>query len=85
MTAIKVSPKGQIVIPKKLREKYGIAIRGKVIVTEMDNHVVILPLPQDPIKGAKGMLKTKKSLAQTLKEYKAEEKELEQEHLPRMP
>ena len=85
ITTTKVSQKGQIVIPKKLREKYGIAVKGKVMVTEMDNHMVILPLPQDPVRGAKGMLKTKKPLAQIFERYKAEEEKLEQEHIRRMP
>ena len=54
----KVTSKGQVVIPKILREKYGIrtatAIRIRWI--EKKQGILIVPESEDPIVAARGML-----------------------------
>jgi AbrB family looped-hinge helix DNA binding protein len=48
MSVVKVSQKGQIVIPSPLRKKYGIHPQSKVMITEMNGKIVILPTLKDP-------------------------------------
>ena len=82
MNINKISHKGQIVIPKLLREKYGLTPECKVRITEIDGHIAIIPLFEDPIKDTRGILKKKhpdKSISaiEMIKEYREEEKTLE--------
>ena len=78
MNLVKVSPKGQIVIPIGLRAKYDIAPGDKVDVRDSDGKILIFPLPKDVIKKARGMLKGSTSLTQTLLEERAKEREQEE-------
>lgn len=78
----KMSYKGQVVIPKQLREKYGLKPECSVKITEIDGHIALIPLFDDPIKDTRGILKKmhpeKNTTADELiKEYREEEKSLE--------
>ena len=42
MPVMSITEKGQVVIPKELREKYGIATNAEVIVTEIEDHIAVL-------------------------------------------
>ncbi|MCC6004550.1 MAG: AbrB/MazE/SpoVT family DNA-binding domain-containing protein [Thermofilum sp.] len=42
---LKVGPKGQVVIPKVLREKYGIRENGYVLVEARENELAIVKAP----------------------------------------
>ena len=77
MYRIKVSSKGQIVIPAKLREKYHLEQGVEVAVLEYPEEIVIVPLPKDAIKEARGMLKSKKSVREMLEETRKEERPLD--------
>lgn len=85
MTVAKVSSKGQVVIPAYLRKKYGINAPGRVMVVEKEGKLLITPLPDDPIKAAKGMLTPKRALRQAHQEYKEEELRLEKKHEQNLP
>ncbi|MDQ0286247.1 AbrB family looped-hinge helix DNA binding protein [Desulfofundulus luciae] len=52
-----ISSKGWVVIPRELRERYGIRPGGKVLFTESESGLTIVPLPEDPIKSFKGIFK----------------------------
>ena len=66
MPAVKISSKGQVVIPVEIREKLGIK-PGKMVNLSLDGEkVVITPLPEDPIKALRGALKGKPSLTKAL-------------------
>jgi AbrB family looped-hinge helix DNA binding protein len=54
---ITVSVKGQMVIPSKIREKYNIKPQMKVELIDKGNEIVIIPLPKDPVKDSRGILK----------------------------
>lgn len=57
MSIKKMSYKGQVVIPKHLRDKYGLKPDQKIRITEIDGHIAIIPLLDDPIKDTRGILK----------------------------
>ena len=52
----KVTSKGQIVIPKKIREKYGIHSSTLVRWIEKKEGILMVPDQEDPITAARGML-----------------------------
>jgi AbrB family looped-hinge helix DNA binding protein len=68
----RVTSKGQIVIPKRLRERYGIRPTTRVRWIEKQDGILMVPETEDPIMAARGMLRG----AGILKAY-LEEKELE--------
>ena len=55
MAVVKTYPKGQVIIPKEIRERLGIK-PGKALSLELvDDHIEIRPLPDDPIEFLTGM------------------------------
>ena len=56
LAIVKVSEKGWVVIPKELRKKYGIKPGGKVNVVDMDDHLYVIPVPENPVDALYGML-----------------------------
>ncbi len=52
-----VSSKGWVVIPKKLREAYNLTPGAKVQIVDYGESLRIIPVPEDPIEAAFGMLK----------------------------
>jgi len=63
MPVLKTSSRGQIIIPKEIRDKLGIGPGRKVLMQVVGEHAEIVPLPDDPIKAMRGMLKAEVSLA----------------------
>jgi AbrB family looped-hinge helix DNA binding protein len=57
MPVVKISSKGQLVIPKKIREALGIKPRQKILLKLVDDHAEIEPLPDDPIQHLCGIFK----------------------------
>ena len=55
MTAVTVSPKFQVVIPKEIREAMGIFSGQKVQMLSYQNRIELIPLK--PMKEMKGFLK----------------------------
>jgi len=53
----KVTTKGQIVIPKRIREKYGIHPATSIRWVEKKEGILMIPDSEDPIAAARGMLK----------------------------
>jgi len=68
----KVTSKGQVVIPKKLREKYGIRLATSIRWIEKDQGILMVPESEDPILAARGMLKGSGVLKAYLKEKRRE-------------
>jgi AbrB family looped-hinge helix DNA binding protein len=66
MPIVRISSKGQIVIPKEIRDKLGIGPGKEVLLQVVGEHVEIVPLPDGPIKFMRGMLKADISLAEEL-------------------
>jgi AbrB family looped-hinge helix DNA binding protein len=55
MNSVTVSPKFQVVIPKKVRASLGVKAGQKMIVLAYDNRIVMIP--EHPIQEARGSLK----------------------------
>ena len=70
----KVTTKGQIVIPKKIREKYGIYPSTSIRWIEKKDGILMVPDTEDPIVAARGMLKGTGVLKAYLREKKKERK-----------
>ena len=71
-----VTSKGQLVIPSKLRRKYGIR-KGTQVVFLDDNHRLILqPLTAEFIRSLRGSLKGGPSALEFLLEDRKREREL---------
>jgi AbrB family looped-hinge helix DNA binding protein len=68
----KVTSKGQVVIPKKLREKYGIRSATAIRWIEKDQGILMVPESEDPIVAARGMLKGSGIMKAYLEEKKRE-------------
>lgn len=85
MQTVKISTKGQIVIPAALRKKCGLQAPGRALVMEKEGRLVILPLPGDPVTGARGLLKGGRPLAEEHTSYKEQERHLEAEHERHLP
>ena len=72
-TAI-VSAKGWIVIPKDLREKYGIQKGTHVQVVEYGDILALVPVPSNPVAALQGMLQGGSSLIEDLLQEHAAER-----------
>lgn len=71
-----VTTKGQVVIPAKLRKKYGIKIGTKIQFEEENGEIIMLPLTEETIDKNIGFLGTKGKLLKKLLEEKRSEREL---------
>ena len=71
-----VTVKGQVVIPARLRRKYGIKKGTHVTLYEREGEIIIKPVTDEYIRTMAGMTGTKGKLLKTLMEEKAKEQEL---------
>ena len=71
-----VTVKGQIVIPSKLRRKFGIKRGTQVYLYERDGEIVIKPITDEYIRQMAGITGTKGKLLKALMKEKAKEREL---------
>lgn len=74
MEKVKVSPKGQIVIPKEFRDKYGIKEGEEVMVEESKKGVLVMKKEKNPVKLMVGLFegKTKKSSVELVRGIRKE-------------
>jgi len=79
--------KGQLLIPKRIRNKYGIKSGVKVIFEETENGVIIRPMNENYFKSFMGILKSTGDLKEEVRQFKEEEKKLEErkQHLLSKP
>ena len=68
----KVTSKGQVVIPKRIRVKYGIRPSTSIRWIEKDGGILMVPDSEDPIKAARGMFSGSGILKAYLQEKKHE-------------
>lgn len=73
MKVVKVSSKGQITLPKEIREELGIGKGSRLQVLRVGDQVALIPLPQYPIKALKGSVRFKRSIREIILEVREEE------------
>jgi AbrB family looped-hinge helix DNA binding protein len=73
MPTVISSAKGQIVIPKKERQKVGIKPGLRVVVQAVGDHIEIRPLPENPVEYFCGIFKGGPSLTKALLQEHREE------------
>jgi len=78
MPIVTTSPKGQVVIPKKERDKLGLKPGSKVMVKAASDHIEIYTLPEDPVEYFCGIFKAGSSLTKALLKDRKEERRREQ-------
>ncbi|MBI4572293.1 MAG: AbrB/MazE/SpoVT family DNA-binding domain-containing protein [candidate division NC10 bacterium] len=84
MPVVTTSAKGQVVIPAAFRKKIGLKPGAKVLVTmASENRVTIEPIPDDPIKALRGILKGGPSLTKALLRERRKDRQREAEKLAR--
>jgi bifunctional DNA-binding transcriptional regulator/antitoxin component of YhaV-PrlF toxin-antitoxin module len=54
MEVLRISKGGQISIPARIRKRWGVQ---RLIVDDRGDRLVVIPLPDDPLKAARGMFK----------------------------
>lgn len=67
MLNVTVSQKGWVVIPAELRRKYGIKPGSRLQFVDYGGVLELIPVPDNPIEAAAGMLKGGKSLSAALR------------------
>jgi AbrB family looped-hinge helix DNA binding protein len=79
-----LTTKGQLLIPKRIRNKYGIKSGVKVIFEETEKGVIIRPMNEDYFNSFRGIIKSTGNLKEEMKEMKDEEKRLEERKFTRL-
>jgi len=80
MPIVRTSAKGQIVIPKEVREKLGITPGKKVLFRIVNKHAEITPLPEDAIKAMRGILIGGRSLSKELLAERKRDNQIDEKH-----
>jgi AbrB family looped-hinge helix DNA binding protein len=83
MATVTVSKKGWVVIPREIRQRYGIRPGDKVQVVDYAERIAIIPAMKDPIQEARGMLREGASLTKALLEERRRELEREEQKIER--
>ena len=78
MEVAHVTSKGQLVVPSRLRRKYGIKPGTKICFIERDNEIVFQPVTPEYIRSVCGMLKSETSVTAELLKERARDKEREE-------
>lgn len=76
MDKVVVTVKGQVVIPSRLRRRFGIKKGTQVYLYEREGEIILKPITDEYIRTMAGMTGTKGRLLKTLMEEKAKEREL---------
>jgi AbrB family looped-hinge helix DNA binding protein len=74
MAVVKIYAKGQIIIPKELRDALGITPGKRLSLKLVDDHMEVRPLPDDPIEHLTGTFKdVSQSMAEDLLRERAQD------------
>ena len=78
MTTTKVSSKGWVVIPKPLRDKFGLTPGKLVKVAAYGGVLTVIPQPEDPVQALHGMFEDGPSLTEDLLAERARDRAKEE-------
>jgi AbrB family looped-hinge helix DNA binding protein len=73
-----VTSKGQLVVPARLRKRYGIKAGTKVCFIERNNEILFQPLTKEYIQRVRGMLVSESSMTEELLKERARDREREE-------
>jgi len=79
-----VTSKGQLVVPARLRRRYGIKPGTKVCFIERGDEILFQPVTKEYIRGVCGMLKSETSVTQELHKERAKDREREEAKLEKL-
>lgn len=79
-----VTSKGQLVVPAKLRRRYGIKPGTKVCFVERENEILFQPVTKEYIRSVCGMLKSETPVTHELLKVRARDKEREEAKLEKL-
>ena len=74
MAVVTVSSKGQITLPKEIRDAFGIEKGSKLQVLAIGEQLILISIPKDPIKALKGSIKLRRPITEIIREMREEEK-----------
>ena len=83
MSIATVSSKGQLIIPKELRDALSIKARQKVLVKLAEGRIEIIPLPEDPAEAFCGAFEKGSSLTGALLRGRKEDRHREEKNAAR--
>ncbi len=78
MESAYITSKGQLVVPARLRRKYGIKPGTRICFVERDHEIVFQPVTKEYIRSVCGMLKSETSMTKALLEERAKDKRREE-------
>jgi AbrB family looped-hinge helix DNA binding protein len=78
MSTATVSAKGWVVIPAPLRHKYRIEPGGKVAIVDYGGVLSLVPLPDEPLRAGRGLLRGERSLTAALLRESQQERQREE-------
>lgn len=84
MDAAYVTSKGQLVVPARLRRKYGIKPGTKICFIERNGEILLQPVTPGYIRSVCGMLKSETSATEELLKERAKDKEREEAKLEKL-
>jgi len=79
-----VTSKGQLVVPARLRRKYGIKPGTKICFVERDGEIVFQPVTREYIRSICGMLKSDTSATEELLRERAKDNERQEAKLEKL-
>jgi len=79
-----VTSKGQLVVPAKLRRRFGIKPGTKVCFIERGDEILFQPVTKDYIRRVCGILKSETSVTQELLKERAKDREREEAKLEKL-
>lgn len=71
MDVARISKGGQISVPATVRRRWGVQ---RLAVEDEGDHLILRPLPDDPVEAAMGALPIERDLAQIRKQMRAAER-----------
>jgi AbrB family looped-hinge helix DNA binding protein len=79
MPIVKMHPKGQVIIPKDIRDQLGIRPGKALSIERVGEHIEIRPLPDDPIEYLTGIFEGEPgSMASELLEERKKDNEIDE-------
>jgi len=81
MVIVRALAKGQVVIPKAIRDRFNIKLGSRFLLRVTGSDILLKPLPEDPIRALQGILKRGGPSTSDLLRMRREERRRESRNL----